>query len=213
MSYISVEYVEENWMVSPAALAVGEPSPATLAAQRWLLSHSGVIKVGLNGETTGVPGNNVHDWRRETLRINPDVASSMTYAFTHYGITQPPTSAAVLSVQQSVAHITVSSFMHKGALFPDDDPEPEDAPSVGVAVDAWRLTPQVSAMHDGQGRPIANVFEGIDVDIAMYGGVVLHRLSFQVSLLATIAFAMPPWGTSRTAVHRMAVSGARVRTE
>jgi len=42
--------------------------------------------------------------------------------------------------------------------------------------DAWDVT----------NVPIANVFRGIDVDIAVYGQAVLHRISWNISLLGRI---------------------------
>jgi hypothetical protein len=62
-------FAGQNWLITPAALAVNEAKPSSIAQQSWLIQFSGVGILDL-------PGNNFDDWRREILTIFPDVGSS-----------------------------------------------------------------------------------------------------------------------------------------
>ena len=54
----------QNWLITPAALAVGESPPATILDQKWLLVLSGVVEADLQG-------NNPSAWRKETVSFIP----------------------------------------------------------------------------------------------------------------------------------------------
>jgi hypothetical protein len=56
----------EDALIWPAALAVNEPRPTSIADQTWLIKYSGVGILDLNG-------NNSNDWRREILFFYPNV--------------------------------------------------------------------------------------------------------------------------------------------
>ena len=54
-------------------------------------------------------------------------------------------------------------------------------------MDSWRPTHFVYAW-DVNNVPIPNIFSGIDVDVAIYGQAILHRLSYNIRLIGKIAF-------------------------
>jgi hypothetical protein len=60
----SDEFAGQNWLITPSALAVNEAQPSSIGDQKWLLVLTGVGLVDLQG-------NNVNDWRRESLSIHP----------------------------------------------------------------------------------------------------------------------------------------------
>jgi hypothetical protein len=64
---------------------------------------------------------------------------------------------------------------------------------VGFAVDVWRPTPFIQTYKDSNDNPIGNVFDGVNVDVAvMNNTATLHRVSYQITLLGKIAFTPNP---------------------
>jgi hypothetical protein len=62
----------------------------------------------------------------------------------------------------------------------------------GFAVDVWRPTPFVHTTDVASGNPVDNVFNGIDVDVAVRNDrAILHRVSYHVTLVGKIVF-LPP---------------------
>ena len=78
-------FAGQNWLITPAALAVNEAKPATIADQRWFIQFSGVGILDLQG-------NNFDDWRREVLVIFPDVDAPLQFAISRHGIPVPTSS-------------------------------------------------------------------------------------------------------------------------
>jgi hypothetical protein len=81
----------QNWLITPAALAVGESRPATILDQKWLLVLSGVVEANLKGNSNAawlnqtvafIPGNSV------SLGIAPN-EGPLNYAINHYSIPRP----------------------------------------------------------------------------------------------------------------------------
>ncbi len=153
-------------------LPVGPPSDPSL-----LLVLTGVCLIDLQGD-------NVDDWRRETITINPDVTSPLQYAIDHYGISVPaghPGETPALSLDQWAPYAAFSSIFDKDS----------GAVDAGYAVDAWRPTPFFSTT-DVAGRAVYNIFSGIDVDVAVRNNKAwLYRISYHITLLGRIAF-LPP---------------------
>ncbi|HEY6365233.1 MAG TPA: hypothetical protein VI585_10645 [Candidatus Binatia bacterium] len=57
-------FAGQNWLITPAALAVNEAPPQSISNQRWLLVLSGVAIADLQG-------NSEAQWLHETLVISP----------------------------------------------------------------------------------------------------------------------------------------------
>jgi hypothetical protein len=75
-------FAGQNWLITPAALALGEAPPPTIHAQKWLLTLSGVAIVNLEG-------NSVAQWLHETLILQPTVVDPMHYAIATHSIPIP----------------------------------------------------------------------------------------------------------------------------
>ena len=58
------EFAGQNWLITPAALAVGESPPTTILDQKWLLILSGVVVANLQGNSNAA-------WLRETVTFLP----------------------------------------------------------------------------------------------------------------------------------------------
>jgi hypothetical protein len=54
----------QNWLITPAALAVGESRPRTILDQKWLLVLSGVVEANLQGNSTAA-------WLNQTVSFLP----------------------------------------------------------------------------------------------------------------------------------------------
>jgi hypothetical protein len=64
---VLTDFAGQNWLITPVALAVGEPPPANIHEQQFLLVLSGVVFANLQG-------NSGSQWLRETLSFLPDMA-------------------------------------------------------------------------------------------------------------------------------------------
>ena len=166
-------FAGQNWTITPEALAVNEPPPASISAQKFLLLLTGVGIIDLQGD-------NINDWRRETVTIFPDIASPLNFAAARYGIPRPVglnTMPAIELEQWAPFAAVSSSFASEfGGV------------NAGFAVDVWRPTPFLHTVDAG-GQPLNSVFTGIDVDVAVrntYG--TLHRVSYHITLLGRIVF-------------------------
>lgn len=180
----------QNWTITPVPPGPNESPPRSFAEQKWVLVLTGVIAYNErkpNGDiVVGIHGNNSHDWRRGVIRIPRlgSVSDAMFAMITRYGVTRPNDTAPLFSLEQWAPFVAVSSFL--------DLNEPpagfgQRASGAGVAVDSWRPTHFVDAW-DANSVPIPNIFSGIDVDVAIYGQAILHRLSYNIRLIGKIAF-------------------------
>jgi hypothetical protein len=178
-------FAGQNWLITPAALAVNEAKPSSVAEQSWLIQFSGVGILDLKG-------NNENDWRRETLTIFPDVAAPLQFAINRHAIPVPTSSFGHVSpaivVEQIVPYAAISSAFEKVGRpvgIPNGLPSVAD---FGFAVDEWRPNPFFSAT-DVNNRPVSNIFTGIDVDVAIRNTeAIIHRASYQITIIGKIAF-------------------------
>ena len=85
------QFAGQNWLITPAALAVGESPPKTILGQKWLLVLSGVVVTNLQGNSNAA-------WLRETVTFLPGNSLSLglgpsegplKYAISHYSIPTP----------------------------------------------------------------------------------------------------------------------------
>ena len=171
----------QNWLITPAALAVNEARPTSVAAQSWLIQFSGVGILDL-------PGNILLDWRREMLTILPDVSPPLQFAINRHAIPVPTSSIGPVSpaivVEQIVPYAAISS-----ALYRHESPaHGTHIIDFGFAVDYWRPNPFFSA-PDVNNQPVYNIFTGIIVGIAIRTTrAIIHRVSYQITIIGKIAF-------------------------
>ncbi len=166
-------FAGQNWVITP----VGEPKPASISDPKWLVVLTGVGVLDLQA-------NKVDEWRREVLVIFPDIVSPLQYAVTKYSIPRPtpPNVGLALDLEQWAPFAAVSA----------------SEPNAGFAVDGWRPNPFL-ATTDAFDRPALKVFTGIDVDVAVTGGVfhlgegfpaTLHKVSYHITLMGRIVFLL-----------------------
>jgi hypothetical protein len=176
----SVTFAGQNWLITPAALAVNEPKPPGIGAQKWLLVLSGVTIINLQGNVAS-------DWLRQTITILPDMNAPMQWAINKWSIPVPQNPdhpfVPVFSLVEWAPFAAVSSTFNKSS----------GAVDIGFAVDVWRPTHFIQTYRDANSQLISNVFAGVDVDVAVINSNSnLQRVSYNFTLLGTIAFTPNP---------------------
>jgi hypothetical protein len=189
---IEVDYAGQNWMINPAISAVNEPPPSSISDQKWMMVLTGVA---ILNETLpdgtfieGIRSNNPHDWRRLDVFIRPPgdasvsgLTSTLHMVVNRYGI-PIERGEPIFSLDWFgwAPFVTVSSFL---------DPSQPTA-GAGVAVDHWR--PRPFGATDANNVPIPNAYRGVFVDVAVFGQSVLHRISYNITLVGKIVFGFYP---------------------
>lgn len=166
-------FAGQNWLITPAALAVNETTPSSVTDQKWLLILSGVAIIDLKG--------NGSQWLRETFRIIPDIFAPMNHAISHHNIPTPPSYNLRFQVEQWVPYSAPSSMYNEN-----------HSVNSGFAVDVWRPHPFDSDTDVVTNTPFGNIFTGIQVDVAVSDiDAYFYRLSYHIVLLGKIRFGQP----------------------
>jgi hypothetical protein len=199
VTIVDVSSMGQNWTITPAAPGPNEPAPRNFFEQKWLLVLTGVVATDeriIPPPIIGIHGNNPNDWRRGGIRISPGgTMDAIQATMNQYGIPNPPQpNGPLFTLEQWAPFVAVCSLL--------DLNEPpgrgQRASGAGVAVDTWRPV-HFGDAWDANHVPIPNVWRGIDVDVAVYGQAVLHRLSYNIRLLGKIVMGDrspdPPWPT------------------
>lgn len=168
-------FAGQNWLITPAALAVGEHPPANIHDQKWLLVLSGVVLVNLEG-------NSGAQWLRETLSFIPDMAGPLNWAISRFSIprpTVPPGTYRVgFSLEQWAPFAALSSIFNQ-----------DQSVNSGFAVDVWRPTAFSSGTDAISNQVVSNVFNGINVDVAVRDtDAWILRVGYNITLLGKIVF-------------------------
>lgn len=173
-------FAGQNWLITPAALALNEAPPRDIHAQKWLLTLSGVAIVNFQG-------NSEAQWLHETLILEPTVVDPMNYAIATHSIPPPPGTegngyALAFQVEQDAPYASINSVFNQGQSI-----------NSGFAVDVWRPN------HFGTGtdafthQPVGNLFSGLQVDVAVRDtDAWLYRVGYNISLLGKIVFLAIP---------------------
>jgi hypothetical protein len=175
----------QNWLITPAALAVGESPPAKILDQKWLLVLTGVVEANLQGNSTS-------QWLNETVSFLPGNDLSLglglntgplNWAINHYGIPRPSPNpkdySAVFSLQGWAPFASLSAIFDQG-------------PSIdaGFAVNVWRPRHFFTGVNLLTFQPINNIFTGINVDVGVRDtDAKILKLGYNITLLGTIVFA------------------------
>jgi murein DD-endopeptidase MepM/ murein hydrolase activator NlpD len=170
------DFAGQNWLITPAAAAVGEAPPRNIANQKWLMVLSGVAIANLEG-------NSGLDWLRETVAIRPDLSGPLHFAIDKYGIPIPPGTEgsnfrSVFRVEQWAPFASLSSIFNQ-----------DQSVNSGFAVDVWRPNPFASGTNPVSNAHVDNLFAGIQVDVAVRDtDAWIYRLGYNITLLGTIDF-------------------------
>jgi hypothetical protein len=185
---VLTNFAGQNWLIIPAALAVGERPPASIHDQKWLLVLSGVVIANLKGNSTA-------EWLHETLSFTPDMAGAdsptstsgpLNWAISHFSIPKPPGSpGAQYLIRFSLEEW--APFASLSAIFNQDQ-----SINSGFAVDTWRPNHFGSGTDVLSHQPVNNIFSGINVDVAVRDtDAWIFRVGYNITLLGKIAFIAP----------------------
>ena len=185
MAIIS-QYAVQNYIITPAATAVGSASPRDISNQKWHLTMSGIA-------ISDLKCNKSNDWMGETLQLGPDIRTPMQYAINNFNIPIPADSPYVVNgwdgpriiplfqVEQYTIHAALAS------VFDEDT-----AVNAGFSINDWRPSPfkSYSDSRPGGTSPVVNrMYDGVLVDVAVRDiDAWLYRISYQITLLGKIIF-------------------------
>jgi len=188
MKYLT-DFAGQNWLITPAALAVGERPPQSIRDQKWLLVLSGVVLANQRGDNSG-------SWNNQTVSFIPDMAGPddptaisgpLNWAIGQYGIPRPPGTVG----QQYLVRFSVdewSPFVSLGSVF-------DQGPSVnaGFAVNDWRPNHFESGTDVVTNEAVNNIFTGVNADLAVNDtDAWIYRLGYNITLIGRIVFIAPP---------------------
>jgi hypothetical protein len=168
-------FAGQNWLITPAALAVNETPPKSISGQKWMLQLSGVVLLGLKGSADS--------WLRETVIISPSLQGPLDYAINRFSIPKPTGEAGSdynqsFQVEQWAPFAAISSILDQSQSL-----------NAGFAVDLWRPNPFRQDIDSFSNWPINNLFTGIQVDVGVRDFALLYRVSYNISLLGKIVFS------------------------
>jgi hypothetical protein len=199
MKYLA-DFAGQNWLITPAALAVGQPQPKSIHDQKWLIVLSGVVLANLKGDDSGV-------WNSQTVSFMPDMAGPddpsatsgpLNWAISQYSIPKPAGSPGTeylirFSVEGWAPSVSLNAIFDK-----------DQSINAGFAVNAWRpnsfgsgtnvLANQTDVLAN---QTVNNLFAGINADLAVSDSDAwLYRLGYNITLLGKIVFIAtgPPLG-------------------
>jgi hypothetical protein len=172
---MSVAVPFQNYVFTPAALAVGQAPPRTISDQTWLMVLSGEVAL------TEITGNGPN-WFGQTIQFSPDMSVSLSAAIEQYSIPTPPitdiNSTPVFTLQHWSIFITLNSIF-----------DADQSVNAGYAVNSWSAN-LLSSVDVLTNQPLNNIFGGVNVDVALSDvDAEILRLGFNFTLLGNIAFA------------------------
>ena len=182
------QFAGQNWLITPAALAVGESPPKTILDQKWLLVLSGVVVANLQGSSnaawlsetvTFLPGNSL------SLGIGPN-EGPLKYAISHYSIPTPSQNPKDYDVVFSLEDFSWAPFASLSAIF-----DQSQSINAGYAVEVWRPRHFMHALeYPDVTQPIQRIFTGISVDVGIRDNdAFILKLGYHITVLGRIAFA------------------------
>ena len=183
------DFAGQNWLITPAALAVGERPPQSIRDQKWLLILSGIVFANQRGDNSG-------SWNYQTVSFIPDMAGPddptatsgpLNWAIARYGIPRPPGTVG----QQYLLRFSVdewSPFVSLGSVF-----DQGSSVNAGFAVDDWRPNHFESGTDVVTNGAVNNIFTGVNADLAVNDtDAWIYRLGYNITLIGRIVFIAPP---------------------
>ena len=173
------DFAGQNWLITPAALAVGQNPPASIHDQQWLLILSGVVIEDFNGAQL-----------HHTLEFTPDMAGAwgqgtsgpLAWAINRFNIPKPPNPVGEYTIgfelEEWAPFASVSSFFNQG-----------QRANIGFAVDRWQPRPFGEGTDILSHQHLTRLFAGIHVDLAVRdSNTWIYRIGYHITLLGKIVF-------------------------
>ncbi len=173
-------FAGQNWLITPAALAVGEHPPASIHDQKWLLVLTGVVTAKLQGAST---------WLYANLSFLPDMAGPsnsgpLNWAIGQYAIPKP----AGQNYGIGFAVDEWAPFVSLSAIY--DQHQSIDA---GYAVNVWRPNHFATGIDAFSNAQVGNIFTGVNVDVGVSDtDAWILSLGYNITLRGRIVFTKTP---------------------
>jgi hypothetical protein len=179
---VLTDFAGQNWLITPAALAVGENPPPNIHDQKFLLVLSGVVMANLEG-------NSGSQWLHETLSFLPDMAGPqnsgpLNWAIGRFSIPKPPghNFSIGFSLEEWAPFASLSSIFNQ-----------DQSINSGFAVDVWRPNHFATGTDAFTHSAVGNIFTGVNVDVAVRDtDAWIYRIGYNVTLLGKIVFLTTP---------------------
>jgi hypothetical protein len=163
----------QNWLITPAALALNDPRPRNIHDQKWILVLSGVIEAGLSTDEVVNAILEAH--------FVPDIASPCDYAISHHAIPRPPGAEGFQYNVEFQAELWAPFAAVSASVNMDADPD-------NIGVTHWRPSPFRTGFDMFTGNPIHQIFDGIIVKCLVCPDASIWLLSYNITLLGKIVF-------------------------
>ena len=175
-------FAGQNWLITPAALAVGEHPPSSIHDQKWLLVLTGVVTANLQGNSTS-------NWLNANLSFLPDMAGPsnsgpLNWAIGQYAIPKP----AGQNYSIGFALDEWAPFVSLSAIY--DQAQSIDA---GYAVNVWRPNHFATGIDAFSNAHVGNIFTGVNVDVGVRDtDAWILSLGYNITLRGRIVFTKTP---------------------
>jgi hypothetical protein len=175
-------FAGQNWLITPAALAVGEQRHASIHHQKWLLVLTGVVTANLQGNSTS-------QWLNANLSFLPDMAGPsnsgpLNWAIGQYAIPKP----AGQNYDIGFALDEWAPFVSLSAIY--DQAQSIDA---GYAVNVWRPNHFASGIDAFSNAQVGNIFTGVNADVGVRDtDAWILSLGYNITLRGRIVFTKAP---------------------
>ncbi len=175
-------FAGQNWLITPAALAVGEHPPANIHEQNWLLVLTGVVTANLQGNSTS-------QWLNTNVSFLPDMAGPnnsgpLNWAIGQWGIPKPPGQNYTIAFSLD----GWAPFVALSAIY--DQNQSIDA---GYAVNVWRPNHFTTGIDALSNAAIGNIFTGVNADVGVRDtDAWILSFSYNITLRGKIVFPKIP---------------------
>jgi hypothetical protein len=175
-------FAGQNWLITPAALAVGEHPPANIQMQKWLVVLTGVVNANFEGNSTS-------HWRNDNLSFLPDMAGPnnsgpLNWAIGQYGIPKPAGQGYKigLSVDEWAPFVSLSAIYDRAQSI-----------DAGYAINVWRPNHFATGIDALTNAPVGNIFTGVNVDVGVRDtDAWILKLGYNITLRGRIVFTKAP---------------------
>jgi hypothetical protein len=166
----------QNWLITPAALALNERPPRDIHDQKWLLVLTGASYANLKGtDFDEVPD-------VKPVHFIPDIAGPCNWAINHHGVPRPPGVEGQNYNVEFQAELWAPFATVNGSI-------DEDSDWAQVEAHNWRPGPFRSGFDAFSGNPVANIFNGLVVNcVVADSDATLTLIGYNITLIGKIVF-------------------------
>jgi hypothetical protein len=188
---IPVPVSDQNWLITPAALAFAERPPASILDQKWLLVLTGTVNANQPG---GGPGG----WTDATLSFSPGMTGPnkpLTWAILKYGIPVPgPSNYAIgfaVDEDECAPFVSLTEIQYLvQTLDVDQDVFPQIDAGYGVSGCQVTFNTGTDAFFKTQ---VENIFTGVNVNVSVRNAdAQIVSLGYNITLRGRIVFTLTP---------------------